>query len=480
MFISSGNGNAKSFEVATSLESGSFVADRYSLAGHPVAERFRCPDDLIHLLVAEDLAGPTGCFWLGSDAVSLRRCSATAPAESAGETPLDFRQKGALGLATAEFPFDPVRLIEHLRFERYVADWPGAWRAIYRHRLLRAAYSMVRPALPFSARRLLQRLYFRGWENISFPKWPVDATVESTLKQILAVAMKAVGVDRVPFVWFWPEGALSCTIVTHDVETRSGRDHCSRLMDLNDSFGIKSSFQIVPEGRYAVPESVLAEMRERGFEVNIHDLNHDGRLMCERTEFLRRAQRINRYARQYGALGFRSAVMYRNLDWYDALDIAYDMSVPNVAHLDPQQGGCCTVFPFFAGKILELPVTTTQDYSLFHILRDYSIELWKEQMSLIRGENGLISFIIHPDYIIHEAAERVYTELLQHLAELRAQQETWLALPRDIAAWWQLRSRMSVTETGGAWRIVGAGSERAKLAYALLEGDTVRYELERN
>jgi hypothetical protein len=30
------------------------------------------------------------------------------------------------------------------------------------------------------------------------------------------------------------------------------------------------------------------------------------------------------------------------------LCFAYDMSIPNVAHLDPQRGGCCTIMPFIA------------------------------------------------------------------------------------------------------------------------------------
>ncbi len=76
------------------------------------------------------------------------------------------------------------------------------------------------------------------------------------------------------------------------------------------------------------------------------------------------------------------------------------MSVPNVGHLDPQRGGCCTVMPYLLGDVLELPLTTTQDYSLFHIMRDYSTKHWQRQMNLIMGRHGLISFNIHPDYVI--------------------------------------------------------------------------------
>ena len=80
------------------------------------------------------------------------------------------------------------------------------------------------------------------------------------------------------------------------------------------------------------------------------------------------------------------------------LNFPYDTSVPNVAHLDPQRGGCCTVMPYFVGKLVELPVTVTQDYSLFHILNDYSINLWKQQIELVLENHGLINVIVHPDY----------------------------------------------------------------------------------
>jgi len=86
--------------------------------------------------------------------------------------------------------------------------------------------------------------------------------------------------------------------MTHDVETVAGRDFCTSLMDIDDRYGIKSSFQIVPEARYAVTPEFLDEIRERGFEICVQDLNHDGRLFDHRREFLRRAETINEYAQQ--------------------------------------------------------------------------------------------------------------------------------------------------------------------------------------
>lgn len=327
-----------------------------------------------------------------------------------------------------------------------------------------------------AVRKHLQRWYFHGRGKNRFPHWPVDTSVENLTEQLLILAMKSANLDRLPFIWFWPEGQPSCTILSHDVETAEGRDFCHQLMDLDDSFRVKTSFQIIPEGRYEMPESLLQSMRERGFEVNIHDLNHDGHLFDGREQFLERAQEINRYGRQFHAAGFRSAIMYRHLDWMDALDFSYDMSVPNVAHLDPQKGGCCTVFPFFAGKMLELPVTASQDYTLFYILKDYSTRLWKEQISRIREKHGLINLMVHPDYIIEDRARRVYVELLKFLTNLRSRGETWMALPGEVAEWWRLRGAMKLVRSRGSWRIEGEGSERATLAFAVLKNGRLSYE----
>jgi len=151
------------------------------------------------------------------------------------------------------------------------------------------------------------------------------------------------------------------------------------------------------------------------------------------------------------------------------------MSVPNVAHLDPQKGGCCTVLPFFVGSILEIPVTTTQDYMLFYLLNDYSLELWKTQVRLILGNNGLISFIIHPDYIIGEKEQSVYRELLAVLCEMRQKQNLWFALPREIDRWWRARHNMRIVGEEGNWRIEGPRAEHAKLAIARRIGDRVEY-----
>jgi hypothetical protein len=52
-------------------------------------------------------------------------------------------------------------------------------------------------------------------------------------------------------------------------------------------------------------------------------------------------------------------------------------------------------------------------------------------------------------------------------------------LPREVAAWWRLRRELDLINDGGGWRIEGKGSERAALAFAVLENDRIVYEVDR-
>jgi hypothetical protein len=374
-------------------------------------------------------------------------------------------------------PFDPVQVIDNLRREQYMEALTPGRESFVTQEWVHKIYYLVRKLLPVGIRRHLQRAYFSDWQRRPFPSWPVDFTVDTLHEEFLRLSMIAAGIRRIPFIWFWPEGAPSSLIMTHDVETRAGLDFTSQLMDLDDSYGIKASFQVIPEDRYKVSDEYVQGIRKRGFEFNIHDLNHDGNLYRKREEFLRRAGKINSYGHKYNAKGFRAGAMYRALDWYDAYEFSYDMSLSSVSHLEPKRGGCCTVFPFFIGKILELPLTTSQDYSVFHILGDYSIDLWKSQLALIRQRNGLISFIAHPDYLKSRRARNVYETLLDHLRQMIARERIWAALPGEVDQWWRARRQMSLRQAGSSWKVEGPQAERARVAFAVLEGDRLVYEI---
>jgi hypothetical protein len=374
-------------------------------------------------------------------------------------------------------PFHLTQAITNLRQERYRQAAPHWMERVAASRALRSAYYAARPLLQVAVRKHFQKLRLSGWAGIRFPQWPVDVSVERLMQEALRCALVRGDTRRLPFIWFWPEGASSCALMTHDVEGLAGREFCSALMDVDESFGIPAAFQIIPEASFD-SRALVEEVRSRGGEVNLHDLNHDGTLFRNRTEFERKAARINRYARELRCAGFRSGAMYREQTWYGAFDFAYDMSVPNVAHLEPQRGGCCTVMPYFVGDILELPLTTIQDYSLFHILGDYSTRLWEQQMESILAQNGLISFIAHPDYVRERRALAVYRDLLKHVCRLRDEKNVWVTTPGQVDRWWRNRQGMSLVPDGDSWRIEGPDSERARIAYATLDEGRVVYQLD--
>jgi len=450
------------------------AAENTGMLNQAVNERYRCSEKFFDLVLSEQLSSDEGFFRFGPNAICYGRSCSGARGSQPEFLLYDAMKDVLVDDGKLSLPFDPTEIIDNLRMEHYANTW--AMESSFKH-FLRRLYYHLRPLTSLTMRKQIQKFHSRNWKERSFPKWPVDTTVEDICEALLLMSMGAKGLKRIPFVWFWPDGASSCLTIGHDVETKIGRDHCADLMDVDDSFGIKAAFGIVPEKRYEVSSSLLNLMRTRGFEVVIQDLNHDGRLFDSKTEFLRRAKIINRYGREYGAKGFRAAILYRKSDWYNALDFAFDMSVPNVAHLDPQHGGCCTVMPYFIGDVLELPVTATQDYTLFHVLGERSIDLWKAQVDLILRKNGLMSFIVHPDYVIDHDTLSVYKDLLGYLRELREKALIWCALPSDVDSWWKARSKMSVVKDGQSWRIEGDDTGRAVLAYATIVDGKLVYDL---
>jgi len=430
-----------------------------------VTQYYRCPERYIRFELAGQLSQENGYFRFGDDVICFGQLCRDQPSP---------RRNGELGNAMDRvisdggityLPFDISQAADNLRYELYIngaghnaSILDSPWDNIY---------YLVRPLLPATIRKHLQKAWLKyWWSKRHFPKWPVDNTVDRLFEQVLRLALQSQNLKRIPFIWFWPDGASSCAIMTHDVETAAGRDFCKTVMDLDDAYGIKTSFSIVPEERYKVTNEYLDSISKSGFEVCVQDLNHDGRLFKDRKEFLVRVEKINAYGKQYGATGFRSAVLYRNQMWFDQLKFSYDMSVPNVAHLEPQRGGCCTVMPYFVGDILELPVTTTQDYALFNYLNEYSIDLWKRQIELIMEQHGLINFIVHPDYIAKSREWNVYKSLLAHLAQLRDEKNLWIPLPGEVDRWWRQRDKMTIVGDDRGVRIEGEGSERARIAYA--------------
>ncbi|GAB4342160.1 MAG: hypothetical protein Kow0037_29340 [Calditrichia bacterium] len=287
----------------------------------------------------------------------------------------------------------------------------------------------IKPFLPRFLQLLLRRLHVRVQKCLKRNIWPIDPSA-----------------GRKPDNWpGWPNRARFAVVLTHDVESQKGHDRCKKLMELEARLGFRSSFNFVPEG-YTVSSELRRFLEKNGFEVGVHGLNHDGRLYSSRQEFLTRAKKINHYLREWQVVGFRSPSMHHNLEWLHNLDIAYDLSTFDVDPFEPQPDGVKTIFPFWVegrdGRdgYAELPYTLVQDFTLFVLMREKTIDLWKQKVDWIVENGGMVLVNVHPDYLAFDGAKptaeefpaRLYQDLLQYLNENYAGQY-WNPLPREMA-----------------------------------------------
>ncbi len=77
-----------------------------------------------------------------------------------------------------------------------------------------------------------------------------------------------------------------------------------------------------------------------------------------------RAGYINKALNQYDSVGFRAPMVHRNLIWLQTLNVDYDARVSILTRFKRLPGGVGSVWPFLAGRFVELPYTLPQDHTL--------------------------------------------------------------------------------------------------------------------
>jgi hypothetical protein len=258
---------------------------------------------------------------------------------------------------------------------------------------------------------------------------------------------------RAPESWAgWPDEKKFALVLTHDVETAAGCGNCPPLMVLEERLGFRSSFNFVPED-YPDPVELRARLASSGFEVGVHGLRHDGKLFINRKKFLENAEQINRYMKEWGAVGFRAPSMQHNLDWIGDLDIEYDCSTYDVDPFEPEPDDRKTIFPFWYAPpskergYVELPYTLPQDHSLFVILREKGPSLWQEKLDWIVRNGGMALLNTHPDYMDFGGRPRspeqypaeFYASFLEY-AKKTYRDSYWHVLPRELSRCWKART----------------------------------------
>jgi len=294
-------------------------------------------------------------------------------------------------------------------------------------------YYTIRPTIPRRIQLLLRGMAVRKKYPRYKTLWPIHHEVTGK-----------------PERWKgWPNGKKFAFILTHDVETKKGYERCLDLIKLEMKQGFTSSYNFVPE-RYEVSPSLRKEIADKGFEVGVHDLRHDGKLFNNYKTFIKKSARINGYLKEWGAAGFRSAAMHHNLDWINALDIEYDASTFDFDPFEPDPSGMMTIFPFWVNSngtgngYVELPYTIPQDFTLFLLLKEKNISIWKKKIDWVASKGGMALVNVHPDYICFNEGKPNfdeypignYKEILEYV-KTKYFGQYWNVLPREVARFYK-------------------------------------------
>ena len=316
-------------------------------------------------------------------------------------------------------------------------------------------YYRMRPLIPIVLRQMLQK-----GRNGSMPV-PEDWYLPVQFTAQLRRCLRETPLQQAT-IHPWPDQNNMACVLTHDVETGEGLKGVLRLARLEEDYGFRSSWNLVPH-KYPIDLGLLTELQNRGHEVAVHGFNHDGRLFESQSMFRSRSAPINLAIRRFGSLGFRSPMVHRNLEWMQALAIDYDSSCFDQDPFQAMPGGVGGVWPFFVGKFVELPYTLPQDHTLFVALQQESPDVWIEKYEWLRRISGMALLITHPDYLNTAKRFDVYKRFLDYLSE---QEACWHALPREVATWWRQRDGMEILGEPSSARIVGSSAERARITTA--------------
>jgi hypothetical protein len=303
----------------------------------------------------------------------------------------------------------------------------------------------------------------------------------------------------------WPDGRQFALVLSHDVDTFHGYKDVLKVVELEEKMGFRSCFSFVPERYGSISLDLLEELRGRGFDVAVHGLKHDGKLFLSKRMFDVQAPRINGYLKRWKTEGFTSPSMQRNLEWMTSLSINYCTSTFDTDPFEPEPDGVGTIFPFavFKGSseqkavsskqsgsqtpapstqnpdpgysfqnpepssenpepkfFIELPYTLPQDSTLFLILREKSIDIWRDKLDWIAEKGGMALLNTHPDYMAcndvggrwEEYSISLYKGFLEY-AKDRYGGRYWHVLPKQMARFW--REKMVLTKNEKADKLGG-------------------------
>jgi hypothetical protein len=120
---------------------------------------------------------------------------------------------------------------------------------------LTGIYYRCKPFIPWRVRFAARRMHAMSIKSKCADVWPIKESA-----------------GRQPKGWVgWPEQKQFAFVLTHDVESAVGLDRVRQLAELEMKFGVRSSFNFIPEGPYRVSKPLLDWLVDNGFEVGVHE-----------------------------------------------------------------------------------------------------------------------------------------------------------------------------------------------------------------
>jgi hypothetical protein len=300
-------------------------------------------------------------------------------------------------------------------------------------RVLNSFYYFVKPMVPKPFQLYLRRKSVAYQRRIHSDTWPIDQRA-----------------NRPPEEWRgWPEGRQFCLVLTHDVDQARGVERSYALALLEKERDFRSSFNFVAEG-YAQDSVLHQYLSELGFEIGVHGLVHTGNLFRSSSFFWTQLPKINSYIRDWQAVGFRAPSMYHDLELIQHMEIEYDASTFDTDPFEPQPDGMGTIYPVWIQAnssprgFVELPYTLPQDFTLFVLMGQKEIDIWRRKLDWIAECGGMALVNTHPDYMSFDGQRpslgEYPAEYYQRFLEYVKSQYGgcyWHVLPKELAEFWR-------------------------------------------
>ena len=301
------------------------------------------------------------------------------------------------------------------------------------------AYYQIKPLVPrrvqLAMRRALASMKLKTHANV----WPIDERAAAP-----------------PAEWKgWPDGKRFAFLITHDIDTSKGQENCRPLVELERDMGFFGSYNFVPE-RYHVREDAEGLPYRQW-------IGSRGPRPESRWQVLQFSQDLPGAVTEdqpvHKGLGFSRFPV--------PLDVAQSGLDPRPGHqvrlLHVRHRSFRTAagrrrddLPFLGPLgngdegYVEIPYTLPQDFTLFVLLRQKNIDIWKRKLDWIVSKGGMALMLIHPDYINPgEGRKRVRgisSEVLFRFPSIRPeylQGQYYHVLPRDLARFWKENYRIS-------------------------------------